>query len=63
MGYFYLVAFERLIQIKSKPQQNDNRVHPADTWRNNNVTIASKWRRFDVIITLFLRRVSTGHLH
>ena len=63
MGYSYPVAFERLIQINFKQQQNSNRVHPANTLRNNNVIITSKRRRFDVIITLFLRRVSTGHIH
>ena len=33
---------------------------PTDTWRNNNVIITSKRHRFDVIMTLLLRRVSTG---
>ena len=43
---------------------------PLNTWRNNNVVIASKrrhfdvitskWRRFDVITTSLLRNVSAG---
>ena len=33
---------------------------PADTWRNNNVIMASKRRRFDVKITLLLRRAPAG---
>ena len=31
-----------------------------DTWRNDNVIMTSKRRRFDVIMTLLLRCVSTG---
>ena len=34
--------------------------NPADTWRNNNVIMTSKRRRFDVIITLSLRHVPVG---
>ena len=46
-------------------------LNAADTWRNNNVIIASKrrrnvvftsQRRFDVIMTLLLRCVSSAHL-
>ena len=33
---------------------------PADTWRNDNVIITSKRRRFDVMMTLLLRRMSAG---
>ena len=33
---------------------------PEGTRRNNNVTITSKRRRFDVIMTLLLRHMSTG---
>ena len=33
---------------------------PADTLRNNDVVIRSKWRRFDVITTLLLRHVFDG---
>ena len=33
---------------------------PVDTQRNNNVIMTSKRRRFDIIITLLLRRVPTG---
>ena len=33
---------------------------PTDTWRNNNVIITSKRRRFDVIMTLLWRRVPAG---
>ena len=33
---------------------------PTDSWHNNNVIITSKRRRFDVIITLFLRHASVG---
>ena len=35
-------------------------VTPADTRCNNNVIITSRRHRFDVIMTLLLRRVSTG---
>ena len=35
------------------------RSNPADTWRKNNVIITSKRRRWDLIMTLFLRRVSS----
>ena len=37
---------------------------PTDTWRNNNALITPKLRRgrgFDVIMTLFLRRVPLGY--
>ena len=33
---------------------------PEGTWRNNNVIMTPKRRRFDVIMTLLLRRVSAG---
>ena len=33
---------------------------PAGTWRINNVIMTSKRRRFDVIMTLLLRRVPAG---
>ena len=40
-------------------------INPTDAWRNSNVIITSKrrrLRRFDVIMTLVLRRVSAGRL-
>ena len=38
----------------------DRKPHPTGTLRNNNVIMTSKRRRFDVIVTLLLRRVSAG---
>ena len=35
--------------------------NPAYIWRDDNVIITSKQRRFDVIITLLLRHVSAGN--
>ena len=35
-------------------------VLPTDARRNNNVIFTSKRRRFDITMTLFLRRVSPG---
>ena len=35
--------------------------NPADTWRNNNVIMTSKRRRFDEIMTLSMRGVSAGN--
>ena len=35
---------------------------PTDTWRNDNVIITSKRCRFDIIMTLSLRRMATGYV-
>ena len=35
---------------------------PVGTWRNVNIIITSKRRRFDVVIVLLLRRVPVGFL-
>ena len=37
--------------------------YPADTRRKNNVTVTSKRSRFDVIVTLLLRRAPVGYRH
>ena len=36
-------------------------LHPMDTRGKNNLIMASKQRRFDVIMTLLMRRVPVGH--
>ena len=37
--------------------------YPADTRRKNNIIGTSKWRRFDVIMTLLLHREPVGYMH
>ena len=44
-------------QVMDEKSSSITHSNPADTLRNNDVVITSKWRHFDVITTLLLRDV------
>ena len=60
MMFFMWNTYSILVQTHLTVKNVDTNGFPMRTQRNNNVIMTSKRRRFDVIMTLLLRRVSDG---